>query len=84
MPTGLVGSEMCIRDSYYCKADRSRSDSVLRKLQSDGVDANSQAVDPMFVDPENGDFRFKPGSPALEMGIVPIDLSKVGLRSDEE
>ena len=65
---------------YYCKADRSRSDNVLKKLQSDGVDANSRAVDPMFVDPANGDFRFKPGSPALEMGIVPIDLSKVGLR----
>ena len=69
------------RNIYYCKADRSRSDSVLRKLQSDGVDANSQAVDPMFVDPENGDFRFKPGSPALELGIVPIDLSQVGLRN---
>ena len=40
-----------------------------------------QDVDPMFIDPENGDFRFKPGSPALEMGIVPIDLTKVGLRS---
>ena len=35
----------------------------------------------MFIDPENGDFRFKSGSPALEMGIVPIDLTKVGLRS---
>lgn len=68
---------------YYCKADRSRSDSVLKKLQGDGVDANSQAVDPMFVDPENGDFRFKPGSPALEMGIVSIDLSKIGLLNRE-
>ena len=67
---------------YFCKADRSRSDNVLKKLQGDGVDANSRAVDPMFFDPENGDFRFKPESPALEMGIVPFDMSKVGLRSD--
>jgi len=37
----------------------------------------------MFVDPSNGDFRFKPVSPALKMGIVPIDLSKVGLQSDK-
>jgi hypothetical protein len=85
---GRVAARMKDIDSdyniYYCRADRSRSDSVLRKLQSDGVDANSQAVDPMFVDPENGDFRFKPGSPALEMRIVPIDLSKVGLRTDED
>ena len=69
---------------YYCKADNSRSDSILKKLQGDGVDTNSRAADPMFVDPENGDFRFKPGSPALEMGIVPFDMSKVGLRKDKK
>ena len=34
----------------------------------------------LFVDPENGDFRLKPDSPALKLGIVPIDLSKIGLR----
>ncbi len=56
---------------------------MLKKQQGDGVDANSRATDPMFVDPENGDFRFKPGSPALEMGIVPIDLSQIGLRQNE-
>lgn len=70
------------RNIYYCKADGSRSDNVLSKLQGDGVDANSQSVDPMFVDPEKGDFRFKPGSPALEMGIIPFDVSMVGLRTD--
>jgi len=40
---------------------------------------NSRWEDPLFADPENGDFSFNPGSPALEMGIVPIDISKVGL-----
>ena len=69
---------------YYCKSDHSLSDKVLKKLQDDGVDAHSLAVDPMFVDPENGDFRFKPGSPALEMGIVPIDVSKIGLRATKQ
>ena len=64
---------------YYCKADRSRSDSVLKKLQGDGVDANSRAEDPMFVDPENGDFSFRPGSPALALGIEPLDTAKMGL-----
>ena len=38
----------------------------------------------MFVDPENGDFRFKQGSPALKMGFAPLDLSKVGLRSGKK
>jgi hypothetical protein len=54
--------------------------STLAKQQADGVDANSQSVDPLFVDPENGHFRFKPNSPALKMGIKEIDLSKIGLR----
>ena len=65
---------------YYCKAERSLGRKTLATLQREGVDANSQAVDPMFVDPGNGDFRYRPGSPAMQMGIVPIDLSKVGLR----
>jgi hypothetical protein len=80
---GRVAARMKDMDSnyniYYCKADRSRSDSVLKKLQDDGVDANSRAVDPMFVDPENGDFSFRPGSPALALGIEPLDTAKMGL-----
>ena len=67
---------------YFCAVDPSLSKQMLQKQQSDGVDQNSQAIDPLFVDPENGDFRFKPDSPALKMGIVPIDLSKVGLLDD--
>ncbi|MCK4921901.1 MAG: right-handed parallel beta-helix repeat-containing protein [Bacteroidales bacterium] len=65
---------------YFCKADHDKGKAVLDKNQTDGIDMNSRADDPLFVDPENGDFSFKPGSPALEMGIVPIDLSKVGPR----
>jgi hypothetical protein len=34
--------------------------------------------DPLFVDPEGGDYRFKPGSPALRLGIEPIDVSEAG------
>ena len=66
---------------YYCSADRTLGKAMLEKQQSDGVDAHSLAVDPLFVDPENGDFRFEPESPALKMGIIPIDLSKTGLRT---
>ncbi len=65
---------------YYSTAAPALGKTVLRKNRRDGVDRNSRAVDPLFVDPENGDFRFRPDSPALEMGIVPIDLSKIGLR----
>jgi len=57
--------------------------SVLNKLQ-EGYDSghHSLAVDPLFVDPENGDFRFQENSPALKMGIIPFDVSKVGLKEE--
>jgi len=65
---------------YFCAADPTLSDAMLAKQQQDKVDMNSKATDPLFVDPANGDFRFKPNSPALKMGVVPLDLSKVGLQ----
>ncbi|TWU56302.1 right-handed parallel beta-helix repeat-containing protein [Rubripirellula reticaptiva] len=69
---------------YYCAGNPEASRASLDRMQREGVDAHSLAVDPMFVDPENGDFRFKPDSLALKLGFVPIDLSKVGLRTDKE
>ena len=65
---------------YFCKPDVNKGLELLKKNQMNGVDKHSLAIDPMFVDPENGDFSLKPNSPALELGIVPLDLSKVGLR----
>jgi hypothetical protein len=69
---------------YYCAADPTLGKTMLAKQQSDGVDTHSLAVDPLFVDPGNGDFRLTPNSPALDMGFVRFDLSKVGLRSVEK
>ncbi len=69
---------------YYCKAEPRLGEEILGRLQHNGVDTHSLAVDPLFIDPENGDFRFKPDSPAPALGIIPIDLSKVGLRSDKK
>lgn len=66
---------------YYSTADPTLGESMLQKQQRDSVDVHSQAIDPLFVDPADGDFRFQPDSPALKMGIVPIDLSKIGLQN---
>ena len=63
----------------YCAGDPSLSQELLEEGKRDGIDTHSLAMDPLFVDPANGDFSFAPDSPALKLGIVPIDLSKVGL-----
>lgn len=67
---------------YFNTVDPEMGKALIEKNQKNGVDLNSQAVDPLFVDPENGDFSLKPDSPALQMGIKPVDLSQVGLRKD--
>ena len=64
---------------YFCAADKSLGKQMLAKQQQDGVDEHSLSVDPLFVDAANGDFSFRPDSPALELGIAPFDMSKVGL-----
>ena len=46
-----------------------------------GLDANSAYADPLFVDPDRGDFRLKPESPAWALGFRPIDMTRVGPRT---
>lgn len=78
---GLARSKQADTDYniYYCASDPELGKQMLENQQGDGVDTHSLAVDPMFVDPANGDFRLKPDSPALKLGIVPFDVSKAGL-----
>lgn len=45
-----------------------------------GQDTHSKIADPQFVDPEHYDFGLKSGSPALDLGFQPIDVSQVGPR----
>ena len=45
-------------------------------------DVGSIVADPKFVDPKNRDFRLQEDSPALKLGFVPFDFSRVGVYGD--
>jgi hypothetical protein len=44
------------------------------------IDSHSIIGDPLFVDPQNDDFRLQAESPASQIGFRPFDLSTVGPR----
>ena len=43
--------------------------------QAKGLDTTNRIADPQFVASVSRDFRLKPGSPALAMGIRSLDVS---------
>ncbi|WP_430931209.1 PDZ domain-containing protein [Saccharicrinis sp. 156] len=48
--------------------------------QKFGWGENSILADPMFVDPENGDFRVKEGSPAFDIGFKNFPMDQFGVK----
>jgi hypothetical protein len=69
--------------NVYWNPDPSKIDFDGRSLEewrARGHDKNSVIADPLFVDPENGDFRLKKGSPALALGFERIGIEKAGPR----
>lgn len=69
----LLAQPLVENNILYCPDDPSIADMALERSRALGHDRYSVAADPMFVDPENGDFRFKDGSPALKLGIKPLE-----------
>lgn len=56
----------------------------IETLREKGYDLHSRIADPGFKDAAARDFSLLPGSPALEIGFVPIDLSGVGVREEKD
>jgi hypothetical protein len=53
---------------------------TFEEWQAMGHDEGSKIADPLFVNAANFDFRLRPDSPALALGVRQIDLSGVGPR----
>jgi hypothetical protein len=71
MPKGKWGRELN-RNLFTTEADRKR-------FADHGCDAASVVGDPMFMDPAAGDFRVKPGSPALKLGFKNFPMDQFGV-----
>jgi len=73
------GREMRIQPLGFDEKD---ADPVQRfsQWQAMGFDAHSVVADPLFADPDNGDYSLRADSPALTLGFQPIDVGRIGLQ----
>lgn len=53
---------------------------ALLKAQKDGTDLHSTFGDPVFVQPENGNYQVRATSPALKIGFQTIPMNQFGVR----
>lgn len=74
MPSGKWGGTVDKNLFTSNHADRT-------KFAKNGTDANSVVGDPLFIDPAKGDFRVKPGSPALKLGFKNFPMNNFGVTS---
>ncbi|MBI2300138.1 MAG: right-handed parallel beta-helix repeat-containing protein [Armatimonadetes bacterium] len=83
-PGGFKPDQLSMDHNLYYQAGVDAlgpANGELAALRKRGWDAESVLADPQFVDPEKGDYRLKPGSPAIALGFKPFDLSGVGPRA---
>ncbi len=64
---------------FYCAGDKEYAKNHIETYQKMGIEQNSICADPLFKDIEKEDFSLLPESPALTLGFIPIDQSKIGI-----
>lgn len=80
-----AGAKVILRNNLYWRAGGQPFDfsgHSWAQWQSAGNDAGSLIADPLFVNPEQRDFRLRPGSPAARIGFQPFDFSQAGVYGD--
>jgi hypothetical protein len=82
MDYNLIYTEGGSFSAQYGPRDAKPAHLTLEQWQAMGYDRHSICADPMFVDPEKGNYQVKPGSPALQMGFKNFDLASAGLLPD--
>ena len=66
--------------NFWHRAGEAAAPAIALQKQS-LLDAHSLQGDAMFVDPLAGDYRVKPGSPALPLGFVNFEMHSFGVQS---
>ncbi len=82
---GISKPEDCAADNniFYCAENVDKATKYVEAKRKDGIEQNSIIADPLFVDVANANFELQPESPALKLGFKQIDMSKIGLRTNE-
>lgn len=62
----------------YPTSDKIIKEKDLAQWRAEGYDLNSKMDDPLFVDPQNGDYRVREGSPALDLGFKNFPMDEFG------
>ncbi len=85
--SGAADTETIWDNNLYWRTDGvpvTFYEETLEQWQAKGLGLNSRVEDPRFVDAARYDFRLREDSPALAMGIEPIDSSDAGLVGEPE
>jgi parallel beta-helix repeat protein len=71
---------------YWQSGSKAKSDRALTpagnfaQWQASGLDRDSLIANPLFVNPNRGDFRLKSNSPAFKLGFQAIAIQRIGIK----